>query len=183
MSIEIGPANAHLTVHTGRAGMAARAGHDLILEPERWSASLDLAAGSVTAKIDANSLRVREGMGGVKPLSDKDKADIEKTMAEKILKTSQYPEITYESSSSSGLGGPQWQIDGRLTLCGVTMPVQIPVTAKPSGDEMVLEASIRILQSQFGIKPYSGMMGALKVADEVEIRAEARIPTSELPQQ
>jgi hypothetical protein len=62
------------------------------------------------------------------------------------------------------------------------MPVQIPVTAKPSGDEMVLEASVRILQSQFGIKPYSGMMGALKVADEVEIRAEARIPAAELPQ-
>jgi hypothetical protein len=91
MSIEIGPANAHLTVHTGRAGMAAKAGHDLILEPERLSASLDLEAGSLTTKIDASSLRVREGMGGVKALSDKDKADIEKTLSEKILKTSQYP--------------------------------------------------------------------------------------------
>ena len=37
-----------------------------------------------------------------------------------------------------------------------------------------MAASVTITQSDFGIKPYSAMMGALKVADDVEIRAEAR---------
>ncbi len=31
-----------------------------------------------------------------------------------------------------------------------------------------------LVQSDFGIKPYSAMMGALKVADEVTIEAQAR---------
>jgi hypothetical protein len=33
-----------------------------------------------------------------------------------------------------------------------------------------------VVQSEFGIKPYSAMFGALKVLDAVEIHAEVRLP-------
>jgi hypothetical protein len=32
-----------------------------------------------------------------------------------------------------------------------------------------------VIQSEFGIKPYSAMLGALKVLDPVEIRAEVQL--------
>jgi len=33
-----------------------------------------------------------------------------------------------------------------------------------------------VVQSGFGIKPYSAMLGALRVRDAVEVRAEVRLP-------
>ena len=35
---------------------------------------------------------------------------------------------------------------------------------------------LEIVQTEWGIKPYRGLMGALKVRDEVEIVIEARLP-------
>ena len=53
---QLGPDNGTLTVRTGRGGAAAKAGHDLLIEVERWSATLDDASIELTA--DAGSLRV-----------------------------------------------------------------------------------------------------------------------------
>ena len=39
--MRLGPENGTLTVRTGRGGAAAKAGHDLVIEVERWSATLD----------------------------------------------------------------------------------------------------------------------------------------------
>jgi hypothetical protein len=40
------------------------------------------------------------------------------------------------------------------------------------------EATIALTQSEWGIKPYRGLMGALKVRDEVEIALAARLPVA-----
>ena len=37
-------------------------------------------------------------------------------------------------------------------------------------------ATTSVVQTQFGIKPYSGFLGALKVRDAVEVRAEVALP-------
>jgi polyisoprenoid-binding protein YceI len=176
---DLGPSNGRLTVHTGRQGMAARAGHDLDIGVERWSATLD--ASGLKATIDATSLNVIEGKGGMKPCSDKDKTDIKKSMDEKVLKTAQNPEIRFESGPLSSPSDGTWPISGRLTLAGVTNPVEIPVTVASTDSEVTLTASVTVVQTQFGIKPYTGLMGALKVADPVEIRGEARIAKADWP--
>ena len=61
-----------LTVRTYREGVAARAGHDLVLAVERCSATAG-DDGTVTVEVDPDSLAVREGLRGVKPLSDRDR--------------------------------------------------------------------------------------------------------------
>jgi polyisoprenoid-binding protein YceI len=177
---ELGPANGTITIRTGRSGMAARAGHDLVIEVEQWSASLVVPDGSegesrLDATIDPRSLRVREGRGGLKPLTDADRRDIERTIATKVLHTERDPEITFTASAIRGASGPQWQIDGRLKLAGVTNALQIPVSVERGDGAIRLKATVPIIQSSFGIKPYSGMMGALKVADTVEVDVQASL--------
>jgi polyisoprenoid-binding protein YceI len=180
---ELGPTNGSLTVRTGRVGVASAAGHDLLIEVQRWRASLDLVRDEpersrLQATVDATSLRVREGTGGVKPLTDSDRAKIQGDIA-KTLKTDRYPEITFESTAIYGLDRPEWQISGRLTIAGAREVVQIPVRAEPNGSETLLKASVQIVQTAFGIKPYTGFLGALKVADAVQVSVEARIdPTA-----
>ena len=42
----LGPGDGTLTVRTGKAGAAAKAGHDLVIEVTRWEASLEVGEGS-----------------------------------------------------------------------------------------------------------------------------------------
>jgi polyisoprenoid-binding protein YceI len=173
-----------MTVHTSRVGVAARVGHDLVLDVQRWTATLELVpAGEsrLTASIDSNSLRAREGHGGVKPLTDSDRADINKTIVEKILLCSRNPEIGFQSDPFGVTDERTWEVPGRLTLRGATMPVQIRVTVDSDAERIALDASAQITQSSFGIKPHTAMLGALKVADQVEVRVRASVPAGDWP--
>lgn len=161
--------------------MAARAGHDLVLEAERWHASLALLPSApkescLSANVDATSLRVLEGDGGVKPLTDADREEIRRNLTQKVLRTDQHPEITLVSTTIDAVNGQRWLVVGELTIAGTTSTVRIPVELERGLDGTRLWATVTIAQSSFGIKPFSAMMGTLKVADDVEIRAEARAP-------
>src|SRR6266851_4400022 len=85
-----GPETGTLAVRTGRTGVAAKAGHDLLIHVTVWQATLEVAADSVEGSIvldaDARSLRVREGTGGMQALGDDDRANIEQTIDEEVLK-------------------------------------------------------------------------------------------------
>ena len=85
-----GPDNASLQVRTYREGVAAKAGHDLILAVTRWDATLEAAGEpaqwTVTLNADPRSLEVREGLRGVKPLTDRDRAEIRKNIDARILR-------------------------------------------------------------------------------------------------
>ena len=84
---QAGPHNATLTVETKRKGAAAKAGHDLVIEVTSWEAELDVAKDpAVTLRADGGSLRVREGSGGVTTLGDEEKAGIEQTIDDEVLK-------------------------------------------------------------------------------------------------
>jgi hypothetical protein len=87
MPQQYGPENASLRIRTGRTGGAAKAGHDLLIEVESWSATLDPEAQpALTLTADSRSLRVLEGTGGLKSLTESDKADIQKTIDKEVLK-------------------------------------------------------------------------------------------------
>ncbi len=149
-----------------------------MIEVERWKASVASAPGEtepteVRAEVDARSLRVLEGTGGIKPLSDSDRDEIRGNLEQKILRSDRHPDITFVSSTVRALDERRWQVDGELTLAGASAPIQIPVQVESLPDGTRLSATVTITQSRFGIKPYTAMMGALKVADDVEIRFQA----------
>ena len=54
-------------------------------------------------------------------------------------------------------------------MAGTTRPVQF--TLQREGGR--LRATVPVQQSQWGIKPYRGLMGALKVRDDVEVVLDA----------
>ncbi len=144
----LGPADGSILVRTFRDGVASRIGHDLVLEATRWEATLD--EDSVRVTVDPRSLEVREAPGGVKPLSDHDRDDIRENIDRKVLRG--LP-IAFDSTAL----GPD-EVEGDLTIAGRTRRVTLP-----------RDAPIRLRQSDWGITPFRGLMGALKVRDEVEI--------------
>jgi polyisoprenoid-binding protein YceI len=174
---DIGPSDASLTVHTTRAGLGARLAHDLILEAKTWSGSItfddaDPAASSVEVTVAASSLAVIDSSGGVKPLSDGDRQEIARNINEKILRSDRYPDITFRSSAISGQADT-FTVTGDLTIAGTTRPVSLTATVGGSGRVTVRTT---VVQTQFGIKPFSAMLGALKIDDRVEIHATLTLP-------
>ena len=176
---ELGPGSGRLLVKTGREGLASRVGHDLTLEITDWTARVTLpgeggggiAAAAVTADIGLGSLTVREGTGGAKPLSDKDRRDIQGT-ARKILGDAARAGFTSTEvipSSGAAAGG---LIKGTLTLHGVSRGIELQVTSPEPGR---YRGSAVIRQSDFGITPYSGFFGALKLKNEVTAEFEVTI--------
>ena len=135
-----------LLVHTFRDGAAAQLGHDLVLEVR--DVALERDGDAVTLRADPGSLHVREGRGGVKPLSEGDREQIRRNIARKVLPAGP---ITFRGRVEGD------RVSGELTIGGRARPVSGTV------DRVVLRPS------DWGIKPFSALMGALKVRDEVVV--------------
>ena len=166
----LGPDDGTLSVRTGRTGTVAKAGHDLLIEVRAWTATLDLEAPRLTLDADATSLHVVEGTGGMKALGDDDRAHIRQTVDDEILKRN---DIQFRSTdvqrTDTGLA-----VRGDLTLVGTTRPIAFDLAL--TGDRVTGTAVVT--QTEWGIKPYSALFGALKVADDVRVEIDAALPQS-----
>jgi polyisoprenoid-binding protein YceI len=164
-----GPQNAELLVRTYREGLAAKAGHDLIIEVQSWDAVLEVAEDPSAARLelnaDARSLHPREGLRGVKPLTDRDRREIRKNIDEKVLGGQP---ITFRSTAAES-AGDGLSISGELTMAGATRPARFELSAGGGGE---VTGATELVQSEWGIKPYRGLMGALKVRDSLEVSFE-----------
>jgi polyisoprenoid-binding protein YceI len=167
-SYRLGPSDGTLSVRTGRAGAVAKAGHDLRLEVTAWEATLEVGADTrIELTADATSLRVREGTGGVKPLDEGDKGKIVRAIDEDVLRGA--PIVFRSTRADPAPGG--WRLEGELMLRGETRPMAFDVVIADG----TLSAAAVVRQTDFGIKPYSALFGAIKVADEVKVELEARL--------
>jgi hypothetical protein len=158
-------------VRTARKGAAAKAGHDLVIEVTSWSATLELAddpaRSSLALDADAGSLRVREGTGGVMELGDDDRREIEQNIDDEVL--GHHP-VEFRSTAVEG-DGARLRVRGDLTLAQRSNPVEFELSLGPDG---AISGSATLTQSDWGIKPYTALFGALKVADEVKVEVEGR---------
>jgi polyisoprenoid-binding protein YceI len=164
----LGPESGRLLVNTTRTGLGAKAGHDLTIEVTRWHGratvdTADPANSSVTVEVEVDSFEVRQGTGGVKPLTDADRAEIKKTLGE-VLHTVQHPTITFRSTRVDGSAG-SFTLDGDLTIMGITRPV----TVQGRVTDGLVVGSATVVQSRWGIRPYSAFFGVLKLRDEVKV--------------
>src|SRR5215207_463711 len=174
-SHKLGPEKASLQVKTYREGVAAKVGHDLVLEVTRWEATVDIAADPESTRVelsaDSRSMEVREGVRGVKPLTDKDRGEIRRNIDEKVLHGQP---IRFRSSAVRVVDGDaRLVVEGDLTICGTTRRITAQLDSDGEGR---VSGTIPVVQSDWGIKPYRGLMGALKVRDELEIVIAAPLP-------
>lgn len=172
----LGPENAKLLIRTARTGGAAKAGHDLVIEVRSWNATVQAGAepGDTQMQLsaDSRSLHVLEGTGGIKPLGGKDRDSIRQTIDDDVLKGCA---IEFHSTSVTPGGDGGLRVAGELDLFSKRGPISFDLR---SGDDGRLTGSAVVKQTEFGIKPYSALFGALKVADEVTVEIEGTVPSS-----
>jgi len=169
-----GPEDVRCVVLTFGDGLLSGIAHDLLLRVTRLEVSVETAPIRVSARLDAGSLRVVAAMDDVgRPVDElraADKAEIEATVRNVVLRAGRHPEIRFDSTSAEERPGG-WELLGRLSIAGASREVKVPV--KREGNRLVTE--VRIHQPDFGIRPYRAMMGALRVKAEVVVRASVPV--------
>ena len=174
----LAPDAGRIVLGTSREGRAATAGHDLTIDAPRWSGDLvvkdDGTPVSLEVRIDAGALTVREGSGGLKPLTDRDRREIGGA-ARQLLAPDRNPEAVFTATTFEPDGNGGGTVSGTFTLAGVARPVRLSVS--PAGQDRY-HVTGSVLQSDYGIKPYSGFLGALKVRDAVGIDADIDLSES-----
>ena len=104
----------------------------------------------------------------MQPLGRDDKASIETTIDDEVLKRQA---IEFRSTGVQAAAGSRLSVRGELTLVGETRPIAFELVV---GDG-TLSSRIVVNQTDWGITPYSTLFGALKVADEVEVELDASL--------
>jgi polyisoprenoid-binding protein YceI len=169
------PKNAKLRIETRRGGAAAKAGHDLEIEIASWEGSLSVDQDgqeiSLELNADTGSMQVTKGTGGVMSLTEEDKLEVVKTLESEVLQPGR---AEFESTQIRAADdGRRLEVSGELKMNGARHPLQFELDVTPDG-QVSGEATLR--QSDWDIKPYSGLFGTLRVKDEVRVIAEATLP-------
>ncbi|MCK0177606.1 YceI family protein [Mycolicibacterium sp. F2034L] len=169
------PSHGELQATTGVTGRAAKMGHRLTIAFRSWQMTItwdDAEPVGAELVVEVDSLEVVRGEGGVTPLSGPEKA-VARTFALSTFDASRYPMIEFRADAVEEIDGG-YRLGGTLEVHGTTRPKTIDVCVEDLGEAWRLSGEAEVRHSEFGIKPYSMMMGAMKVADSVlvSLRAE-----------
>lgn len=170
----IGPADGELLLHTGVAGRAARMGHRLAIAMTRWRATVTWADSrpvSAVLAVETDSFDVLRSEGGVKGLSGAEKALV-RSNALKSLAASRFPEISY-SADAIEKADDGYRLTGALKVRGVSREHVIELHTEDLGHAWRMSVESTVRQSDYGIEPYSLLMGSVQVADDVALSFSA----------
>jgi polyisoprenoid-binding protein YceI len=163
------------TVRAFAAGLLSAMGHNPTIAIREFTGGMTfdpakLAAGAFQLAIKASSLAVQDDV------SPKDRREMERLMNDEVLESAKFPEIRYESAAISVNRISDMlhaaNLDGELTLHGVTR--RQPITARVTLLGSMLRASgeFALSQTDYGIKLVSVAGGALKLKDELKFSFE-----------
>ncbi|HPB98999.1 MAG TPA: YceI family protein [Polyangiaceae bacterium] len=163
------PSSVRIHVLTYKEGLLSAVAHDLWIDVTRFTVDVNEEKNGVEVKVDASSLSVRcamkEGEQRMDMLSAKDKRDIEKHIVEDVLVIKKHRDIRFHSRSMMAKG-EGFSVSGDLEVMGKTRSISFDLMPR---DREWLEATLRIHQPDFGIKPFSAMLGTLKIKPELDV--------------
>ncbi|MBV9723492.1 MAG: YceI family protein [Mycobacterium sp.] len=150
-------------------------GHRLTLAMRRWRATVEWSDGEpVVAQlaVDVDSLEVLRGEGGLTPLSGPEKTLV-RSNALRQLAAGRHREICFDADSIEK-SREGYRLTGMLQIRGKSRPQVIALRTDDVGDAWRVSTEAVVRQSEFGVKPYSLLMGSLKVADDVTVAFAAQ---------
>jgi len=126
---------------------------------------------AVEVEAEAKSLtNADEGM------TDFERREFHNVLNNEVLESGKFPTIKFVSASVSDASKSgetrKFTLNGDLTLRDATKPVSFPVTVTISKDQLRATGEAELKQTDFGITPYSGKLGLIKIGDVIKIKFE-----------
>ena len=93
----------------------------------------------------------------------------------KSLDAKKFPQIRF-STSDIAKTADGYRMTGSVEIHGTSRPQVVDVAVEDRGENWALSTRVPVTQTDFGVNPYSLLMGSMKVADEVTIAFTATYP-------
>jgi polyisoprenoid-binding protein YceI len=163
------------TVRALASGLLSAMGHNPTIAIRDLTGGMNfdpdkLEASAFSLSIKASSLFVQDD------ISAKDRREMERLMNEEVLESAKFPEIRYESAAISvnRISDMLYaaNLDGQLTLHGVTRRQAIAARVTLLGSMLRASGEFALKQSDYAIKLVSVAGGALKLKDELKFSFE-----------
>jgi polyisoprenoid-binding protein YceI len=117
---------------------------------------------AIEAEIDAGTVKkVNQNMLGAEIL------DVQKHPEASLTKA-----VLKKSGKKTAKGNPEYLLEGDFTLHGVSKRVSVPCDGELKDGWLHVRGRFTIRQTEFGIKPYSKMFGAVGIKDELIIQGD-----------
>ncbi len=163
-----------------RQGLFALLAHDHVIVAEGFAGRVtadpaDLAHTALqltfpVPSLQVDPLAVRQELGLAGKLSLDDRKEIQANMlAPAQLDGVQYPRIVATLESVSGQL-PDVMLTVRVRIKKTEKVLSIPAHVELAGDEVRATGEFTLLQSDFGVEPYSAVLGAIAVQDPARVR-------------
>ena len=180
-----------LTILAYRAGALAKAGHNHVIASHDLAGTVyvpdKLGQTSVEIRIpvegltvDEAALRSKEGNDFSADVPDSAKEGTRRNMlSEALLDAAHSPEITLAAMALDGVGeksGTGGANSGDLTahlqvsVRQAKHDILVPVHYEMKSDELVLTGELPLKQTELGLTPFSALLGALQVQDEMRVK-------------
>ena len=182
---EVDPQASQVTLRVYRAGPLARLGHNHVITSAdesglAWTTGEPAQSGFVLRVpvaglvVDDPAARAAAGpdFPGEVP-ADAREGTKRNMLRPEVLDADRYPEIVVRADAFSGT----WErpvAEARITLRDQTRSMAVPLSVERDAAVLVARGSFQVLQSDFGITPFSVAGGAIQVADPVEVSFEIR---------
>ena len=181
---DIDAARTELVVLVRAEGFASALAHDHVVRATRFNGRMESRDGSpetasVVITVEAGSLRTDEPAMRRKHhlTGDLDEDSRRKTQANMEdrgqLDVARFSRIIFESTRIEAATPGSFRVTGNFTLHGVTKRIECRVAAEEHDDELRVRGSFTIRQRDFGITPYSALLGAIRNRDEATIELDA----------
>ena len=172
----IDPGSSRILVYVYREGALAKMGHDHVVASRGLRGYALLPDGLAGARADfyfsvaAMSMdepELRSSSGFTSEISAEDVENTRLRML-RLLEAEKYPFVRVHAVRAAGTL-PDVALAADLTAHGVTRSIRIPAKLAADGSRFRIEGEADILQTDFGITPFSVLGGALAVKDLLRI--------------
>jgi len=149
-----------ITVHVQKAGVFSGFGHNHTITAPIAQAIIAEKKPNAEIVVLTKQMKVVDT-----EVSDSDRAKIQSTMlGPEVLNAQKYPEIRFKSLRIEQISPQHYHVTGTLTLHGVSKEITLEVSG---GDHY--QGTVKLNQTDFGIKPVSVAGGTIKVKDQLEL--------------
>jgi len=177
----IDPAQSELRILVYRAGPMAQLGHNHVIVNRSlggWvryagtasAASFFLSVPAAGFAVDDPALRREEGADFAEDASDDAKSGTLRNMlSPAVLDAAQFPAITLRSLAVTAAHGAL-EASVSVEVAGHQSTLAVPFTADIAPGRLSAGGTFTVRQSALGLAPFSVMLGALRVQDEMRVK-------------
>ena len=178
---EVSSQSSQLAIYVFRGGKFSKLGHNHVMtsrdltgrawvHPQFARSGFELSFPVAQLVVDDAESRRAAGADFPPDIPQSDKDGTRKNMLKpEVLDGEHYAQVKLRSAKVGGtMEAPQ--VTAQITIKETSRDVEVPVKLAVVGEQLTASGEFDVLQTEFGIKPFSVALGALEVQDRLHIK-------------